>query len=159
MRQVLTGLCRDTAVDAAAGHVGSVQDRERGVVWEETIIFLPPASRMVFLSATLSNAGQHFSTTHRLVYSRSCFQHNCCLCKSVKALPDAWTQPMRANGHERLLHLCLPCVMLVHPWAGEFAAWVAHVHSQPCHVVYTNYRPTPLQHYAFPAGGRGLSLV
>ena len=42
---------------------------------------------------------------------------------------------------------------------GEFAAWVAHVHGQPCHVVYTNYRPTPLQHYAFPAGGRGLSLV
>ena len=36
---------------------------------------------------------------------------------------------------------------------------MAHVHSQPCHVVYTNYRPTPLQHYAFPAGGRGLSLV
>ena len=34
------------------------QDRERGVVWEETIIFLPPASRMVFLSATLSNAGR-----------------------------------------------------------------------------------------------------
>ena len=25
--------------------------------------------------------------------------------------------------------------------------------------MYTNYRPTPLQHYAFPAGGRGLSLV
>ena len=25
-------------------------------MWEETIIFLPPAVRMVFLSATLSNA-------------------------------------------------------------------------------------------------------
>ena len=35
-----------------------MQDRERGVVWEETIIFLPRAVRMVFLSATLSNASE-----------------------------------------------------------------------------------------------------
>ena len=41
-----------------SGMASCIQDRERGVVWEETIIFLPPASRMVFLSATLSNAGQ-----------------------------------------------------------------------------------------------------
>lgn len=33
------------------------------------------------------------------------------------------------------------------------------VHTQPCHVVYTDYRPTPLQHYIFPAGGDGLHLV
>jgi len=26
-------------------------------------------------------------------------------------------------------------------------------------VVYTDYRPTPLQHYIFPAGGEGLHLV
>jgi len=30
---------------------------------------------------------------------------------------------------------------------------------QPCHVVYTEYRPTPLQHYIFPAGGDGIHLV
>ena len=30
---------------------------------------------------------------------------------------------------------------------------------QPCHVVYTDYRPTPLQHYLFPAGGEGIYLV
>jgi superfamily II RNA helicase len=30
---------------------------------------------------------------------------------------------------------------------------------QPCHVVYTDYRPTPLQHYIFPGGGDGLHLV
>ena len=30
---------------------------------------------------------------------------------------------------------------------------------QPCHVVYTDFRPTPLQHYIFPAGGDGLFLV
>lgn len=33
------------------------------------------------------------------------------------------------------------------------------VHAQPCHVVYTDFRPTPLQHYAFPLGGNGLRLV
>lgn len=75
-----------------------MQDRERGVVWEEAIIFLPKGIRMVFLSATLSNA-------------------------------------------------------------SEFAGWVCHLHKQPCHVVYTDFRPTPLQHYAFPAGGSGLYLI
>ena len=75
-----------------------MQDRERGVVWEETIIFLPLETKMVFLSATLSNAAQ-------------------------------------------------------------FAAWVAALHRQPCHVVYTDFRPTPLQHYAFAPGAKGLHLV
>ncbi|GIL80546.1 hypothetical protein Vretimale_16031 [Volvox reticuliferus] len=75
-----------------------MQDRERGVVWEETIIFLDHHTKMVFLSATLSNSSQ-------------------------------------------------------------FAAWVAHLHQSPCHVVYTDYRPTPLQHYAFPLGGNGLYLL
>ena len=35
-----------------------MQDRERGVVWEEAIIFLPRGARCVFLSATLSNAAE-----------------------------------------------------------------------------------------------------
>lgn len=34
--------------------------------------------------------------------------------------------------------------------ATEFAAWVAHLHKQPCHVVYTDFRPTPLQHLVYP---------
>ncbi|XP_024386921.1 DExH-box ATP-dependent RNA helicase DExH10 [Physcomitrium patens] len=75
-----------------------MRDRERGVVWEESIIFLPPAIKMVFLSATMSNA-------------------------------------------------------------TEFAEWICYLHKQPCHVVYTDFRPTPLQHYAFPMGGSGLYLV
>ncbi|KAJ1630764.1 P-loop containing nucleoside triphosphate hydrolase protein [Pavlovales sp. CCMP2436] len=33
------------------------------------------------------------------------------------------------------------------PNATEFASWVAHVHNQPCHVVSTTARPTPLFHY------------
>ncbi|KAF6125882.1 Mtr4 exosome RNA helicase [Phyllostomus discolor] len=45
------------------------------------------------------------------------------------------------------------------PNARQFAEWICHLHKQPCHVIYTDYRPTPLQHYIFPAGGDGLHLV
>ncbi|RZC44424.1 hypothetical protein C5167_037366 [Papaver somniferum] len=75
-----------------------MRDRERGVVWEESVVMAPKNSRFGFLSATVPNA-------------------------------------------------------------KEFADWVAKVHRQPCHVVYTDYRPTPLQHYVFPSGGEGLYLV
>jgi superfamily II RNA helicase len=30
---------------------------------------------------------------------------------------------------------------------------------RPCHVVYTDYRPTPLEHYVFPCGGKELYLA
>ncbi|KAF8626453.1 hypothetical protein AX15_004869 [Amanita polypyramis BW_CC] len=75
-----------------------MRDKERGVVWEETIILLPHSVRHVFLSATIPNAMQ-------------------------------------------------------------FAEWICKSHEQPCHVVYTDFRPTPLQHYLFPAGGEGIYLV
>eukprot|EP00617_Octactis_speculum_P002333 CAMPEP_0185777094 /NCGR_PEP_ID=MMETSP1174-20130828/88286_1 /TAXON_ID=35687 /ORGANISM="Dictyocha speculum, Strain CCMP1381" /LENGTH=705 /DNA_ID=CAMNT_0028465357 /DNA_START=11 /DNA_END=2125 /DNA_ORIENTATION=+ len=75
-----------------------MRDKERGVVWEESIILLPHKVRFVFLSATIPNA-------------------------------------------------------------REFVGWIAKLHHQACHVVYTDYRPTPLQHYIFPAGGEGLHLV
>lgn len=75
-----------------------MRDKERGVVWEETLILLPDNVHYVFLSATIPNARQ-------------------------------------------------------------FAEWVCYLHKQPCHVVYTDYRPTPLQHYLFPAGGDGIHLV
>ncbi|XP_004489138.1 DExH-box ATP-dependent RNA helicase DExH9 [Cicer arietinum] len=75
-----------------------MRDRERGVVWEESIVMSPKNARFVFLSATVPNA-------------------------------------------------------------KEFADWVAKVHQQPCHIVYTDYRPTPLQHYIFPSGSDGLYLV
>ncbi|KAJ5812209.1 hypothetical protein N7474_008510 [Penicillium riverlandense] len=45
------------------------------------------------------------------------------------------------------------------PNAMQFAEWIVKTHDQPCHVVYTNYRPTPLQHYFFPADGEGIHLV
>lgn len=75
-----------------------MRDRERGVVWEETIILLNQNVRFVFLSATIPNA-------------------------------------------------------------SEFAEWICRIKHQPCHVVYTDYRPTPLQHYLFPSGSEGVYLV
>ncbi|KAJ9117931.1 hypothetical protein QFC20_000212 [Naganishia adeliensis] len=75
-----------------------MRDKERGVVWEETIILLPHTVRYVFLSATIPNSMQ-------------------------------------------------------------FAEWICELHNQPCHVVYTDFRPTPLQHYMFPEGGDGMYLV
>ncbi|KAK4046327.1 ATP-dependent RNA helicase mtr4 [Microbotryomycetes sp. JL201] len=75
-----------------------MRDKERGVVWEETIILLPHKVHYVFLSATIPNA-------------------------------------------------------------MEFAEWICTTHQQPCHVVYTDFRPTPLQHYLFPAGADGIHLV
>ncbi|KAK9356228.1 rRNA-processing arch domain-containing protein [Lipomyces doorenjongii] len=45
------------------------------------------------------------------------------------------------------------------PNAMQFAEWICKIHVQPCHVVYTDFRPTPLQHYLFPAGGDGIHLV
>lgn len=75
-----------------------MRDKERGVVWEESIILTPKQANFVFLSATIPNAFQ-------------------------------------------------------------FAQWVCHEHSKPCHVIYTEYRPTPLQHYLLPAGGKGIYMV
>ena len=40
------------------------------------------------------------------------------------------------------------------PNAPEFAAWVAHVHQRVVHVIYTEFRPVPLQFMLAPAGGR-----
>ncbi|KAL7671786.1 hypothetical protein ACOME3_006689 [Neoechinorhynchus agilis] len=75
-----------------------MRDKERGVIWEETIILLNDTVHYVFLSATIPNARQ-------------------------------------------------------------FAEWIAFLHKQPCHVVYTEQRPVPLHHYVFPSGGVGLHLV
>jgi ATP-dependent RNA helicase DOB1 len=45
------------------------------------------------------------------------------------------------------------------PNAMQFAEWITKTHNQPCHVVYTDFRPTPLQNYIFPAGADGIHLV
>jgi len=74
-----------------------MRDRERGVVWEETIILLPSSTRFIFLSATIPNA-------------------------------------------------------------EEFARWIVNIHRQPCHVIYTEKRPTPLEHYIY-VNGEGASAT
>ena len=66
-----------------------MRDRDRGVVWEETIILLSNKINYVFLSATIPNA-------------------------------------------------------------REFGMWITKIKKQPCNVVYTSFRPTPLKHYIFP---------
>ncbi|CAI5449152.1 unnamed protein product [Caenorhabditis angaria] len=75
-----------------------MRDKERGVVWEETIILMSEKVRHAFLSATIPNAKQ-------------------------------------------------------------FAQWICAIKHQPCNVVYTDYRPTPLQHFIYPVGGEGLYEV
>jgi ATP-dependent RNA helicase DOB1 len=75
-----------------------MRDKERGVVWEETMILLPNVVKYVFLSATIPNA-------------------------------------------------------------REFAQWICKIKSQPCNVVYTDYRPVPLQHYVCVPGSEGIYLV
>ncbi|KPI43976.1 ATP-dependent RNA helicase mtr4 [Cyphellophora attinorum] len=45
------------------------------------------------------------------------------------------------------------------PNAMQFAEWITKIHKQPCHVVYTDFRPTPLQHYFFPSGADGINLI
>ena len=75
-----------------------IKDKERGVVWEESIVMAPPTARFAFLSATIPNA-------------------------------------------------------------REFADWIASTHKSPCHVVYTDYRPTPLVHFIYPKGADRSFLV
>lgn len=75
-----------------------MRDKERGVVWEETMIMLPNFVKYVFLSATIPNA-------------------------------------------------------------REFAMWICKIKNQPCNVVYTDYRPVPLQHYVYASGSEGIYLV
>ena len=74
-----------------------LRDKERGVVWEESIVLLPPTIKLAFLSATIPNA-------------------------------------------------------------KEFAQWISDLKRMPCHVITTDFRPTPLQHYMFPAGAKGIFL-
>ena len=90
-------ICREVAW-VIFDEVHYMRDKERGVIWEETMILLGENVRFAFLSATIPNA-------------------------------------------------------------REFAEWICRIKKQPCHVVYTDLRPVPLQHYVFPGGGKGLYLV
>ena len=45
------------------------------------------------------------------------------------------------------------------PNAKEIAEWIVRLHKQPCHLVYTDFRPTPLEHYIHPSGHDGIYKV
>ncbi|KAG5490183.1 hypothetical protein JKF63_00302 [Porcisia hertigi] len=46
------------------------------------------------------------------------------------------------------------------PNAREFADWVESIHpTTKVHVIHTDYRPVPLQHYLYPAGADGIFLI
>ncbi|KAL3115979.1 hypothetical protein niasHT_007279 [Heterodera trifolii] len=72
-----------------------MRDKERGVVWEETLILLPKTTNLVFLSATIPNAKQ-------------------------------------------------------------FTEWICYLKHKQCNIIYTDYRPVPLQHLVYSAGSDGL---
>lgn len=48
-----------------------MRDKDRGVVWEETIILLPDTTRFVFLSATIPNA-REFSEWISVIHQQPC---------------------------------------------------------------------------------------
>lgn len=158
-----------------------MQDRERGVVWEETIIFLPKAVNMVFLSATLSNASEFAAWVANVSGLVSLLQFMWHCGSPQKQILDGDAShhsiPSGQGLHGALLAasvrmallwtLKIPVMHIRQTGCSQVlrhgAAWThqhaAQVHGQPCHVVYTEFRPTPLQHYAFPLGGNGLRLV
>lgn len=46
------------------------------------------------------------------------------------------------------------------PNAREFADWVESIHpTTKVHVIHTDYRPVPLQHYLYPSGAEGIYLI
>ena len=46
------------------------------------------------------------------------------------------------------------------PNSQEFADWIMHIHpGKNCRTVYTDYRPTPLQHFVYPVGAEGIFMV
>jgi len=52
-----------------------MRDKERGVVWEETLILLPDNVHYVFLSATIPNARQFAEWLVAMVFTLSVY-HN-----------------------------------------------------------------------------------
>jgi superfamily II RNA helicase len=78
-----------------------LRDKERGVVWEESIILMPKTVRFAFLSATIPNAAefaQWIAKTHRYILD----------CPSPKMRKnEAWfslcLQPDLANWTDMLL--------------------------------------------------------
>ena len=112
-----------------------MRDKDRGVVWEESIILLPHSVRFVFLS--VRPLPTYPPTMHP---PTSLPTHPAGTCSSSFKPPSSHPPTHLPNK-------------ATIPNSQEFAGWIATIHHQPCHVVYTDYRPVPLQHYIFPSGG------
>jgi superfamily II RNA helicase len=63
-----------------------MRDRERGVVWEESIVMAPKNSRFVFLSATVPNAKEFSDWVAKVLYLISYSPGN------VRSLVHLYTQ-------------------------------------------------------------------
>lgn len=72
-----------------------------------------------------------------------------------KARGVVWEETMILLPHN-VRHVFLSATI---PNAHQFARWICELHQQPCHVVYTDFRPTPLQHFLYPEGSNGILLV
>ncbi len=72
-----------------------------------------------------------------------------------------WQNEVSLGGNDHPAASSRPLRLFIRhdPNSMEFAEWICQTHEQPCHVVYTDFRPTPLQHYLFPAGSEGIYLV
>ena len=59
----------------------------------------------------------------------------------------------------RIVYMLIRSRVQIHCDSFIHSSRVSKIHHQPCHVVYTDYRPVPLQHYVYPTGAEGLYLV
>ena len=160
------------------------RDKERGVVWEESIILAPKTARFAFLSATIPNSREfadwvaktHGSPCH-VVYTggqERVWQ------KSRKGrgsqLRTLWPECRAAPATWCVQVGCVCVCVCGRGGRGEARALSGSASASPTHPIYScarppahlpifppspppDYRPTPLEHYIFPAGGDGLFLV
>ena len=118
-----------------------MKDVERGIIWEESIIMLPPTIQCVFLSATLSNAREFAEWIHE-----------------IKVSPRADEGPQMSLAAVQAASSSSTAVAAAAPAPVSRVSAAAN-HSATCHVVYTNTRPIPLTHYMFLKGGSGIYQI
>ena len=128
------------------------------MVWEECIIMMPKQARFVFLSATIPNAREFADWIAKVHGCGPAVKTGTHLCFA------------KGDSHIHVVHcingaglsLCDPLfTKMQRGFRGRrrLTACAGARGRSPCHVVYTDFRPTPLQHYIFPAGAENLFMV
>ena len=120
-----------------------MKDVERGIIWEESIIMLPPHIQCVFLSATLSNAEEFAEWIHEI---------------KAESIKEQEQQARGGHQNDNDHHRMVDALTTLLPSSSSSQSHSKY-HSAVCHVVYTNYRPIPLMHYLFLKGGSGLYQI